>query len=142
MITYVIILFFTVIGLLGWGLKGAFLAFAFAWVGSLLIGQIAMWISGGYLPRGVRTEAAKTFLQEHQEIADAAFPELSAKAKQKAIEAELERLCRTSAQASPVWQTGLEFDHMIAAGDKLWAGEQDPAKRDLIVALAAYLYKI
>ena len=142
MTPYIVIAVAAIVGFVGWGLDGALVAGVVAWMGNLLIGLTATWISGGFLPRQVRAKAARTFLEHHQDIADTAFPKLNAEEKQKAIEAELERLCTAAAQESSVRDTGLEWKHMMAAGGKLLEKEEDPARQQLLVALSAHLYEI
>ena len=139
MVPYVVIGIVTLVGLVGWGFQGAIIAFALAWVGSLIVGQVAVWVTGGALPRQVRKDAARTFLETHPKIADATFPSLTQDQKQKMIEAEIDRICQTSMACSPASVTGLEKDRVLNTAYELCQNETDPVRAALISSIAEHL---
>lgn len=120
------------VGLAGWGIGGGILAFVIAWSISMLIGQVSIWIDGGILPKSIRKQTAKSFLETHRETAIAAYPGLNDHALQKAIECEIEDICKTAAGR-------LEYDQVMAAAQQLEKEEVNPLRRYLITAIGRHL---
>lgn len=105
----------------------------------MLAAQIAVWISGGLLPRKARRKTAESFLQVHHSIAAAAYSGRSPQALHKAVESAIEHICRIATTYAPGWQTGLEHEHMRAAAEKLVREETNSERRQLISALIQHL---
>jgi len=139
MVPYVVIGVVTLVGLVGWGFQGAIIAFALAWIGSWIVGAVAVWVSEGHLPRQVRQDAARSYLETFPEIADAAFPSLTQDQKQKAIEIEIDRICQTS----KAWSTSLIYrvgkGMLNETAQELCQNETDPVRVRLISSIAEHL---
>ncbi|WP_447973808.1 hypothetical protein [Nitrospira sp. Kam-Ns4a] len=139
MVPYIVIGAAALIGLVGWGLNGALLGAVLGWAVNMLIGAAVWLIYGGALPRKVRAQTATHFLDNFLDTAAAAYPGLSPKAMQKAIEADIERIARIAMEGAAAWQTGLEHDLVMAAAEKVVQEEEDPLRRELISALTQHL---
>ena len=139
MIPYVVIGIVALIGLAGWGMRGALVGLAIAWSGSLIIGLVAWLTDRGIVPRKARAVSAKRFLLENHAVAQLAYPGISEDALQRRIETDIETVFRASVRQAPLELTGTEYDLVSAAAQRLYLSESDPARRTLITALSRHI---
>ncbi len=139
MAPYLAILLVAVIGAFFWGVWGFVLGLPVGYALVSVFGIVLVKASGGLLPRKIRRETAREFVEEYYEYLDERIPSDWRGRHVEFIEKLLEDIFRKAAVVGPAISTGTSYLEVMAAVENLREETEDEPTVEIIDQLWEYI---